>query len=96
MPGRYDAHDMFMLQQYLEKHLESSSNNYSSKTFPFAVDQMTYENKIINHDVANNLEMLQQTLDNIVVDSFACGSNYDPKSLEVFQKREMSVTNLQT
>eukprot|EP00944_MAST-04C_sp_MAST-4C-sp1_P010549 g10549.t1 len=69
MPGRYDAHDMFMLQQYLEKHLESSSNNYSSKTFPFAVDQMPYEDKIINHDVAENLEMLQQTLDNIVVDS---------------------------
>ena len=30
---------------------------------------MTYENEIINHDVAENLEMLQQTLDNIVVDS---------------------------
>ena len=49
---------------------------------------MPYEDKIINHDVAENLEMLQQTLDNIVVDSFAaCGSNYDSKSLEVFQKR---------
>ena len=69
MPGRYDAHDMFMLQQYLKKRLQSSSNKYSSKTFPFAVDQMTYENEIINHDVANNLEMLQQTLDTMVVDS---------------------------
>ena len=97
MSSRYDDHDMFMLQQYLAKRLDSlSSCKSSSKLFPFAVDQMAREDVIINHDVADNAEMLKQTLDSIVVDSLRrVAAITIQKAWTFYKKRGMSSTNLQ-